>query len=270
MDFAATKGEDMADLKVSSVADIKNMVDDEVVYCFQGKLKDAGKFFPPDPNDSTKGSFQIVTLLDPTGQSIKSVVKGHDEITKAVFGKPVSLTAYHGDRGWSGLKAKDNKYNKKDVGEVVERVLWITKTATIDFSGATPTQMPLPASKPVVAPPAAPQSVSSDAVEHVKAARIEIAKRVNLQDLILDGVMALAVRANERGYTMGADHMQAVCSTLFISMERAGFVERMPVGPVQQYVAKAKAPAPKPQPVDDDPFAPGTGSDDISYEDVTP
>lgn len=270
MDFAATKGQTVAELKVSSVEEINNMVDDEVVYSFVGKVKGSGKYFPPKPDDSTGVGFQVVTLLDTAGKSVKAVFKGQEPVNN-MDGKPVVLTAYHGDRGWSGLKAKDNQYKKQDGQQVTERVLWVTKTATVAFSGSTPTQMALPPQKPQGGPIQPQETASEQIIEQVKAARIHVAKLVNLQDLILDGVMALAQRAAERGYTLGPDHLQAVCSTMFITMDRGGWLERMPVAPVQKYVSllKHKTPAPAPQPAPvvgpEDPFAPGMGSDNVDY-----
>ena len=165
----------MADLKVSSVADIKGMVDDEVVYQFNGKIKDAGKYFPAKPDDSTSVGFQIITLLDNSGGIIKGVFKGQEEITQALWGKPVTLTAYHGDRGWSGLKAKDNSYKKRESGEEVkERVLWVTKTANVTFSGAPATQIPLQPSKPAVGPPQTQETGTAEILTNIKETRKEV------------------------------------------------------------------------------------------------
>lgn len=99
------------------------MPDDGIVYAFKGTVKSMTSYYPA--KDAESQSFQVVTLLA-GGKEIKATVRNREEFPKEWKGKPIYLLSHQGNKGWSGVKAKDNDYKGK-----TERVLWVTASAEV-------------------------------------------------------------------------------------------------------------------------------------------
>lgn len=102
------------------------MPDDGIVYAFKATVKSMTDFFPA--KDEQSQSFQALTLFS-GGKEIKCILKNREAFPKEWKGKSIYMLAHQSDKGWHGVKSKDNDYKGK-----IERVLWVTKAAEITLA----------------------------------------------------------------------------------------------------------------------------------------
>ena len=258
--------------KVSSVKEIKESEDDATIYAFKAVVKSMTKYFPAKEGDEKSQSFQIVTMKSGSDE-IKAILRNRDPFPPALANQAVYFLAYHGDKGWSGLKAKDNTYK-----DTTERVLWVTRTAevvpAVDYERQA-TETPPTAQKPPTSQPggddgeAWPDTATPDADRKSREISWQMAMEESRKTLgRCTNAMRLSLRAAENvrslylkdtGLNLSSEHFRVITSTFFMSLRDAEIVQWLPSGPVKLEGGgngHAK-PEPKPEPpkaieVDDD------------------
>lgn len=233
--------------QVSTIPEINQMEDDQLVYAFRGTLKSMTKYYPAKPEDPMSQSMQIATFTDgPNTITVK--FRNRDQIPATWKGKVIWFAAHHGEKGWSGIKAKDNERD----GKPTERILLVTKSADVGPAGtvgegavadeAAPepgqtTQAPsasAQASAAAAAPATHAATAPSDSAQERKAVSIlrrELAKYANA--FLLVAQSANWVRNQLEGGTQPIEvtdaQFQAMCSTFFIKADRQGLIDALPV-----------------------------------------
>ena len=247
--------------QVFTIPQIKAAEDDAIIYAFKGTCKSFTKYYAADPNDTTSQSMQIATFTEGK-DSITVKFRNRDSLPAAWKGKTIWVLANHGDKGWTGVKAKDNERN----GEV-ERILLVTRSAEVGPNPDPARGQSEPAEEapsesatdqaPARAPaPAAARASVSDPDKARAHMKCELAKYANAMLLVIAAVKHVSQRAlAEQGVEIPAEQFQAMCSTFFIKADRQGLIDGLPIKPVQvTTLAKATeaaakpAPAPKPEP----------------------
>lgn len=140
----------MSDVPCTPIKDIANLPAEATVYKVRGTIKSIWKASSGE-NEHGTWSFQSLILKDATGE-IKVKLKGREAMALGDKGKEIEIAAYHGDKGWSGLKTMDDDGGKPN--EPLKRILLATKTADIAFiaDGGRPAQQPAPAKTEQPAP----------------------------------------------------------------------------------------------------------------------
>lgn len=218
----------MSDTKPSTIADIRAMPEDATVHCFIGTIKARHKR-SAGQNGRGAWSFEVLELKDAKGDEIRAKFKDCEPLAQNLKpGVGISILAHNGDRGWTGVKAKDEEY-PKDSGKH-ERILWITPSAIVNLQ-ATPGQS---ASRQE---PAAPQSSGDglqDAADH-------LARTTNLQRLTIRSAFKLAAEWEHApegfrakyGNSMPMELFQSINASLFIEGCRAMRYQALPVEPIK-------------------------------------
>lgn len=144
---------------ISTIAQILEMTDDMPVQAVRGKII---KVYPAKRGEGQHGpySYQDADFTDGKA-TIKVSFSNRDDFDKTLLNKTVTFLANHGEKGWNGLKTKDNEYNGKTT-----RKLMITKQAEIHVGDVVNAESPAPQSPqtPATTPkPAQDASQSSPA-----------------------------------------------------------------------------------------------------------
>jgi hypothetical protein len=145
------------------VADIFEMHDGTPVEAVKGKIK--GMFeYKSGVKNKKPWSFQNLTITDGT-TDIKVTLCGRPELEASFKGKQVCILSHFGDHGMTGIKAKDDSY-EKDGETVTNRILWVTGSAEItsslpagEIGKESSTDKP-PANKPAGKAAAAPKQTA--------------------------------------------------------------------------------------------------------------
>jgi len=280
-------------LKPSSLKEITEMQDDQVVFAVQATFDYVGPFYPAKPGDANSQSFQKVAFRQGDFK-LKALFRNRDEVPKSAVGKPVIMTAYHNDKGWFGLKSKDNTYTAKkgtpEAHEVTERVLLVTQTATIvpgGYAAAPSSTATTQAGKMAPAPRSAPNSAplaQSDPAdrEHVMRSRQYLARSANAYILAAHTAKHVKAEMEKEGVELD---VQALATTFFLNISgsfqtRPELVSEMPVRSVVPIIASIKGggsapppapppPPPEPEPEPNPPLPPaGPTEDDIPEDDI--
>ncbi len=202
----------MSDTKPSTVAEIKAMPEDDTVFCFIGKIKKRYARIAKE-NDRGPYSFENLDLTDATGSEIKAKLKDCEPLpAEMTVGKSISILAHKGDKGWTGVKAKDDEYKGK-----VSRILWITPSAVISLQ-ATPGQGRQEPSG----------EHSACGVRDAKQRQVQL---VNLMRANLDAAAWLAEQfsvKHPKFTPMTTEDVRSIAATLQIGCEHAGCPPLMP------------------------------------------
>jgi hypothetical protein len=255
-------------MTVTKLSEIAGMEDDQTIYSIKGVIKKIWKF---RAGESAQGpwSFQDVILNDGTEGCV--TLKNRPELPASWVGQSVYFLAYHGDKGWSGLRVKHDDHKKKNV-------ILATPTAEMVSSAAHEAGHPeagqaapaAPAPRSVAPPPPLPQASLPNmpappppphAVPHqvappappvrpttyagIAAAKQFLGREANLMLLALDATVYVAhCFEKKHGAPLPAAHLQACCASLFIAADRASLADMLPIGPMNGF---ATAPPAKPK-----------------------
>jgi hypothetical protein len=230
--------------KVFSVQDVQEADADSIVNAFKGKII---KIWDAKTGESKMGewSFQRMVLQDAAGDEITCTMKDREELPPGKWkNQKVSIVAYHGDKGWSGLYAKDDEYKDETT-----RVLWMTKTAKIvkagsaeeddsdgngdDDSPPEKTHKPVKHKKPSQSDNDSDDSDDSDSADDprkaIRSAKQYLMRICNLYGLCLDvGKILGAAHEQRNGMNMDGDQYSRMVTTLFIAANSAGFADELP------------------------------------------
>ena len=135
-----------------TVQQILQLPDDAILYSVKGTLKTLYPAKKNKPGDDREWSFQNGTLVDAAGDEIKITFKDREELPVSKWkGKPVTILAHQGGKGWSGVykKTDDAQYGGKPL-------IHVTKTGEV-VPGFSAPEEGAPASAPTGQKPT-PQS----------------------------------------------------------------------------------------------------------------
>lgn len=118
--------------KTLTVEDIKDLEGDSIVHRFTGKVV---KLYDQKSGENKNGEWtlQNLEMEDDEGDKIKVTLKDREELSKRMRGKELTLLAHRGNKGWSGVYAKDDDYHDK---KNPDRILWVTSSAEIVEAGS--------------------------------------------------------------------------------------------------------------------------------------
>lgn len=227
--------------QVTPIPQLLTMDNDMAVYAVKGKIKSLFRQRTSKPDAAKQWTCQDLLLMDAT-HSIKVQVWDHEPLPEAQWkGKAIYLLATHGDKGWTGLKVKDNTWEG-----TTTKVLSVTRTGEIaeatvyesGQAGAPAPQAPTPPSPP----PTAPLSTHSTQAELQAAAaavasavpppppergnshspvEIRLAGLARAYLRCMDAATFVAVEFQKKhGATMSPDQFQGCTATLFIAGQR--------------------------------------------------
>lgn len=234
----------------TTVAQINALPDKAPVYRFIGTVN---AIYDPKSGTSPNGDWHLqnAMLRDSEGGIIKCLFKDHPPI-QATVGSLIELACYEGQKGLSGLYARDDSYNGQTT-----RILSATKTCQVTLGGPlAPANEPnhyepgqddpdIPWSdEPGAAQPQAPQQAPQQrqappakktATDAFKRARVELVKIANLHLTCAIAVerMEAPVFLAATGHEMSREAKQAATASVFIRAERSGLVEDMPTSPLK-------------------------------------
>ncbi len=118
-------------MRIIPLKEIPALEAEETITAIRGRVTE---LYPPKTgeNDNGKWSFQNIKLKDETGE-IQVKLKDRPALPQSLKGKTIFIYSAKGDKGLSGLKAKDDTYRDK-----TSRIVWVTPSATIEESDGAP------------------------------------------------------------------------------------------------------------------------------------
>lgn len=243
--------------KVYSTNEVINLPPDSPVPCFKGKLV---SLWPAKSGQNERGdwSFQNGEVKDGLGKTIRFTLKDRAAL-KAPNGAEIVFICHSGNRGLTGVKAKDDEYKGKS-----QRVLWVTSTAEVLINGrpdGNPDASHETGQERSEGPGQGDDNVpmgdepdnggarahgTQDSSQHeqqqneprekkdypVAEAKIYLARCANLMILIRRA--AAFVEENSKALVeTSPDSFQALCATFWINITKeTNLLDRMPVKPI--------------------------------------
>ncbi len=248
--------------KVSTIEEVREMDIDTIIHAYKGKVVDIWKGKRGVGDEGAAWSFQNCEVQDATKNKIRVTFKDRDEVPVNVKGKEIQILAHQGKKGWSGIYASDDEYKGK-----VNRIVWVTKSAEVIIGGKTmgesesaepdepqersaapkakktaPTRQNAPESHPEAGKgtpesdyePVKQTSAASATDPAVKDLRQHLAKSSNcMLQCIKAAAYVAGTSADKLGITLSPDQFQAITSSFWISSDRAGLIDALPVKPIE-------------------------------------
>ena len=238
-------------MRIIPIADVFGMDHDDTVDAVCGTVKD---LFPHKAGNNSNGSWSLqnLTLVDQTGE-IKIQVKDRDALPSNMKGRAIIIHCNQGQKGKTGLKAKDDNYKG-----VSSRIVSVTPTAhIIEYSdeavmalangGTPPAAAPAPAPRqtapapapfgtppprqntpaPAPAPRPAPAVNGNGNGHHAPNVKVELNKLANLY---LHCMAAADYIEGQRETDLPDEHYQAMVHSLFIQATRDHLHNHVPAG----------------------------------------
>jgi len=210
-------------------------------------------------------AIQNIEICDPADPKSKIKVKLFDqqEVPKAWRNKLIYLECVEGDKGMKGIEIAKDTYKLKE-GAPPRKMLEVRRDAQISLAEAEAPQ-PSPAAAPTQpakastaanqgeqpagaaqAQPARPagktqEQAFAEGQRHVADAMKFLNRRANAYELVMRAVDYLARRRSDQGRAITPDHFQAICASLYISLDRAGMVDPIPTGVLDKFFASPPA-----------------------------
>lgn len=240
-------------MRIIPISEIPKLMPDETIPAIKGKIKKVGKKYS---GDGDYGPWSLQTLeiaaISPDTGVARVCIKDREEIPANVQGKTIYIYCHQGDKGLTGLKAKDkvNKNTKKE-----EREVSVTKTANIEYPGSDstvatasddagdPPNMPIPEDEAPTPQSKQPQTTKAQTVSGESGVKVALAKKAHLfyQCLLAANYSCKqAFIASGGELTPSPDKIFGVAETLYIDAHRDGLHTQL------DYKFAAKSPA-KPQ-----------------------
>jgi hypothetical protein len=222
--------------KIYTTEEVKELEDGLAVTAFKGKVK---KIFKRSKGTNEHGdwSLQGIVLVDPAGDEIEGKLKDREELPAKFLNQQVCIVAHKGDKGWVGMKAKDNTFNDKTA-----RVLWITGAAEIVKGGELPAEdassgessdTDLDATSSSQQDEPTTRTAPKSTADPVREAKVAALKRANLMAVSLRATDSMLQIYNDSGKVNVTPELHQACTmSIFISMDRAGLSNDLPVTPV--------------------------------------
>lgn len=250
-------------MRVVSFEDASKHEIGEKIPCFRGKLIRVNPF-KEGHNDKGAWSIQNVEVCDPENPRTKLRVKlfNFPEVQRDWTNHLVEILSAEGERGLKGVTVKKDEYNWRE-GQPIKKIVEVyfedgasfhlagaeshqrapqnTTTesqsrpanASKDVSGHAPAQTqptrstrqgpltPEPQAQTRKAPPA-------DLKQRVREAAVFAGKKVNGFRIVMKAVDKLQDERREAGRPLSAEQYQGICTSIFISGDRAYMWENIP------------------------------------------
>lgn len=104
---------------------------DSVIQCIRGKI---AKTFPRKQGTNAKGEWSLESFMLSDGNiEVKVTLKDRDPLDRKLAMRDVAIMSNHGNKGWTGVKVKDDDYSGK-----TEKIVWVTGTGIIEAADAAP------------------------------------------------------------------------------------------------------------------------------------
>lgn len=208
-------------MRIVPIKEVFNLSDGETVPSVRGKIT---KIYGSKrgQNDNGDWSFQNFMLRADDGTEIKVKCKDRPDVPKELSGKIVVISCAEGQKGLSGVKAKEDVYEGK-----TSRILWVTPSASIEVAGSAqqadqPSDNDGGNAEPPPRQPEKPKaSGNGDPLLVEKATK---RARDYYQVMEAAHVMRVAWDHKHPDHHMSADHFHAACSTLYIQLQRDGVI----------------------------------------------
>lgn len=202
-------------MRVVTLQEVLQYTNGETVPSVRGRITE---MFKQSKGTNSHGDWalQNITIQDGTG-TIKVKVQDRPELPMSYKGREVVIYCHEGDKGLTGIKAKDDTYKN-----VTSRILSVTPTAHIDLVESAPPapvqQQPAPAPQQQYQPPVqqtAPAPTNGTGVKQ------RLNKLANLYLHCLDaGDYVRRTWEASHNCQMPDDQFQACVSSLFIQATR--------------------------------------------------
>jgi len=202
-------------------------------------------------------AIQNIEICDPADPKAKIKVKLFDqqEVPKVWRNKLIYLECVEGDKGIKGIEIAKDTYKLKE-GAPPRKMLEVRRDAQISLAEAEPPpasqaaapaasqgEQPAGAAQAQPARPAGktPDQAFAESQRHVADAMKFLNRRANSYELVMRAVDYLARRRSDQGKAITPDHYQAICASLYISLDRAGMVDPIPTGVLDKFLASPPA-----------------------------
>ncbi len=241
-------------MRVSTIAEIKSMEAEAVVGCFKGKLT---ALYKPKTGESQRGpwSFQNGEVTDGQGK-IKIVLKNRPELAQTWKNRTICFMSNEdGGNGLIGITTNDNDFK----GRITREVMIGPEAEITEVAAQGP-----PASSGAHASPPASRASSNPAAD----CKIYMARRASGMKIAIKA--AYGIRDEVEAITketMSQERIQGMIGSLFISADRAGQFDQLPVdldyGTLKAREKNATPPPPPPPPPE--PEAEPVEEDDVPF-----
>ncbi len=216
-------------MRLIPIKDALTFSPEENVPSVRGKVKE---IYKPSTGSSDKGewSFQNLVIVDESGQ-IKVKLKDREPLPLDYKGRVILISCKEGDKGLSGVKIKEDEYRGK-----IDKVLWVTPSATIDrVEGSAPAAPQQAQANGHVEQPKseAPKQNGNgngqpDSVKHV---RHSLNRMANLYLHCMEaGNYVRSQWEAAHQVKMSEEQFQACVSSLYIQGSRDNLYDGLPIG----------------------------------------
>lgn len=254
---------------IVALSEINGMEEDMPVTGLKGKITKIWKW--RNGNDGEREwSFQDVELTD--GEvTVTVTLKNREQLAESWKGKQVHILAKHGEKGWTGLRAKFDDYKQKNVVLMTPSAK-IVATANLmdkptDSDEPTPEEdgdlaPQRPPARPVPAQRTAAQATAAGQMDSYRQARALAGKCLNAHKIAIDAAINWATYVtNKHGITVPFDQVSTHATSIFIKLDRDGVIDELPTGPIQEIEPKTPKVVRPPEP-------PAETANPLDYEDV--
>lgn len=243
-------------MRTVTIADVFNLDHGETIPSIKGRIAEINRL-NKGTNDKGEWSIQNITLTDPSG-AVKVKLLNRDELPMNWKGRTVYMFCHEGDKGMTGLKAKDDDYRGK-----VTRIVSVTPTAHIEEADSQneqshpdpdpaatsrmqrnepPRQNPPPTpqqpnqrqttppapSQPAQPPPQNGHATNGNGIGDVKK---HLNRMANLYICCLEAGQYVKHQWKQgHEVDMSDDQFQACVSSMFIQASRENLYNAMPIG----------------------------------------
>lgn len=216
--------------------EIQNLADGIPITRLDGVLKETYK---PKTGTNSKGDWQVqeAVLQLPDGEvKLKAWNVGD---LKDLKGQQIVVEAHKSDRhGWTGCFKEVENYN----GKTYHRVKLTESCKISQANDATPTAATVSEARKVFASPAT--TVEYDEDTAVRDARGFAMKMANALLIALEATRYVAGEFEKKhlGESLSGEQQQAMCSSIFISMDKQGVGSKLPSHPLKPLVRESVLP----------------------------
>jgi len=218
-------------MRVVPLSQVFKLDHDEPIPSVKGTVK---KIYPRSAGTNEKGSWSFQNfVLTGEGTEITVKMKDREELPKGFLNRLVYIVSNQGEKGMSGVKAKDDEYKEKTT-----RVIWVTPSASIDLltdeggndaprNQEPPRQQEPPPRQSSPAPASAPAPTSDGNLKEVRATLMQNANLYLLCSKAVENVVAAGYKKSFNR-DMDVQQKQGATASLFIQMTRSGMQSQMP------------------------------------------
>jgi hypothetical protein len=218
-------------MRTVPIIDIAKLEHGEVIPSVRGTFK---RVFDRKSGVNAKGDWSVQhVVLAQDGAEIKMAFWNHEDL-KGDEGKEMEIRAHEGKKGLTSVFVEDEEYPKGS--KKITRIIRVTEAAQIRE-----------ADKQAAIKPAQETHVEPDPVEvdPAIATRRAAMQAANGFTIAISAMRYIADRYEKEhlGEELTSDHKQAICSSIFIFMDRHGLIQKLPHKPLEKVKPESKLPS---------------------------